>query len=618
MHARGFVVRMGKYFAVNPKIVCILWNAVYTMDVADGLCWAMEDCAARVKKRIDSIFFVLIFLFTNNFLLISIPHSGKGSQEQEQHEVTVTLKLIQVYVTDKEGRAAMDLELGDFELSDNGEHQKLTAFEKYTLLLPRIKKEKKEIKPLDKIYKPKTAPIEESPPLQTMNRKFFLFFDFAFNNREGIKKSREAALHFIDTKLQPTDEVGVLSYSLLNSLRLHEFLTTDHQKIKEVVESMGVRGVLGRADNVEEQYWRNTLKISAPEASEYAQPLDLMKFTGDTQFQKMREQATNMDREAFKKQISSFTEKLDELAKAIRYIPGHKHIILFSSGIPTSFLYGIPTPFGVSGTYRQDTKVDIEDNLGDTVRRIKFEHMIKEFANSNSQFYTLDTEDLRETILQDERMLGSGTMKQISNSTGGKYYGRIHNYEEIMEEIQNVTSSYYVLGYYIGETWDGKYHNIKVNVKKKGYTVRAQGGYFNPRPFKEYSDVEKQIHLIDLALNQRSLFEDPIRFSLEATIDSTKEKGNLKLLSKISFKDLKELMGEKLEMVCLVFDEQNTILGFKREDIEISGIAEGEYEHTAFLTIPSGAYKCRVVIRNLETGKGAIGNSSVFIPEKIH
>lgn len=567
---------------------------------------------AKLKRIFLSIFFILIFLLANNIPLISIPYLENEAQEQEQHEVTVTLKLIQVYVTDKDGKPAMDLALEDFELSDNGKKKDLTEFEKYTLSLPQIEKEKK---PLEQIFQPKPTPTEEIQPAQSMNRKFFLFFDFAFNNREGIKKSREAALHFIDTKLHPTDEVGLLSYSLLNSLSLHEFLTTNHQKVREAVEEIGMKNVLGHANNVEEQFWRNTLKLSAPDASEYAQPLDNSKFSGDPQFQKMREQATNMDRGAFRQQVSSFTTKLRELAKALRYIPGHKHIILFSSGIPTSFLYGIPTPFGVSSTYRKDLSVNMEDNLGDTARRIKFESMLKELAASNSQFYTLDTEDLRETILQDEQMMGGGTMKQMSNTTGGKYYGRIHNYEEIMEEIQNVTSSYYVLGYYIGEQWDGKYHKIKVKVKKKGYKVRAQSGYFNPKPFTEYSEVEKQIHLVDLALNQRSLFENPIRFYLEPGIDFEKKKDNLKLLSKISVDDLQKIAGENVEIVSLVFNEEDTIVGFKREDIDFSELPTKEFLHTSVMTIPPGAYKCRVVIRNLETGRGAIGISSVYIPQ---
>jgi VWFA-related protein len=569
-----------------------------------------------VKKLIISFFLILILVLINNVSLVSIPslEDETQEQEQEQHEVTVTIKLIQVYVTDKDGKPVMDLELKDFELFDNGNKKDLTEFEKYMLTLPQKQKATEE-SPLDHIYKPAPAPAEDIQPAQEMNRKFFFFFDFAFNNRKGIKHSRDAALHFIDTKLHPTDEIGLMSYSLLNSLCLHEFLTTNHRKVRDAIAEIGVEKVLGYANNVEEQFWRNTLKFSAPDASEYHQPLDAMKFTGDAQFQKMREQATNMDRGAFRKQVTSFTTKMSELAKALRYIPGHKHIILFSTGIPTSYLYGIPTPFGVSDTYRKNLKVSIEDNLGDTARRIKFENILKELAASNSQFYTLDTEDLRETIMKDERMMGGGTMKQISKTTGGKYYGRVHNYEEIMEEIQNVTSSYYVLGYYIGQQWDGKYHRIKVNVKRKGYNVRAQSGYFSPKPFTEFSKVEKQIHLIDLALNQRSFFEDPVRFYLEPVINFERKKNNLILLSRISVKEMQDISGENTELVSLVFNEEDTIVAFEREGIDFSGLPAKEFVHTSVMTVPPGAYKCRVIIRNLKTGKGAIGTSSVYIPQ---
>ncbi len=67
--------------------------------------------------------------------LVTAPLLENSSQapQQEQHEVTVTLKLIQVYVPDKGGKSAMDLELEDFELFDNGKKKELTEFEKYRL-----------------------------------------------------------------------------------------------------------------------------------------------------------------------------------------------------------------------------------------------------------------------------------------------------------------------------------------------------------------------------------------------------------------------------------------------------------------------------------------------------
>lgn len=54
-------------------------------------------------------------------------------QEDLDREVTVTLKLIQVYVTDKEGNPVMDLEKDEFELNDNGEVKDIKDFERHIL-----------------------------------------------------------------------------------------------------------------------------------------------------------------------------------------------------------------------------------------------------------------------------------------------------------------------------------------------------------------------------------------------------------------------------------------------------------------------------------------------------
>jgi len=51
-----------------------------------------------------------------------------------------------------------------------------------------------------------------------MNRKLFLFFDFAYNNLRGIIKAKEAALHFLDNNVRADDEVAVLTYSALKGL----------------------------------------------------------------------------------------------------------------------------------------------------------------------------------------------------------------------------------------------------------------------------------------------------------------------------------------------------------------------------------------------------------------
>ena len=62
---------------------------------------------------------------------------GRGQQSPQQpplkYEVSVTLKLIQVYVTDKGGKPVRDLTKDEFRLTDNGKPVTISAFEKHDL-----------------------------------------------------------------------------------------------------------------------------------------------------------------------------------------------------------------------------------------------------------------------------------------------------------------------------------------------------------------------------------------------------------------------------------------------------------------------------------------------------
>ena len=195
------------------------------------------------------IYFVLFSQLI--FIEPLLPQTKKTADKQEslQYEVTVTLKLIHVYVTDKEGKPVTDLTQSDFELYDNRKPVEITEYEKHILTLPEKKAQK----------------IEPAPRLETasrMNRKFFLFFDFAFNDAQGILKSKKAALYFIDTQLHPTDEISVISYSARKGLTLHEYLTTDYQKVRQIVEGLGLRNVFGRAERLEDVFSGSIEQVS--------------------------------------------------------------------------------------------------------------------------------------------------------------------------------------------------------------------------------------------------------------------------------------------------------------------------------------------------------------------
>jgi VWFA-related protein len=543
-------------------------------------------------------------------------------QQAIQHEVAVTLKLIQVYVTDKKGNFVLDLKKDDFTIQDNGKKQLITEFEKHILSLPFAKAE---IQP--EIIQETKIP----PPRELLNRKFFLLFDFAYNNAKGILKAKQAALHFIDTQLTRSDEIGVISYSTLKSLVLHEYLTTDHRIVRKVVESFGMKDSLGRAENLEEQYWREITGENPRDASKsggvFHKEKEILPRRREERIEQILEKIKNshMTPEEAKRlleQVSPeverfealgdtrhyaliFCQKIKELAKALRYIPGYKYIILFSSGIPYSLAYGIQAPFG---------DISFEGSWGDSLLRQRYEGMLKELAASNSILYTLDTEDLATKIASDMRMTGAFSLKKMANTTGGKYFGNINNYEEHLEKIQTLTGCYYILGYYIDEKWNGKYHKIRVNVLRPGCEVHAQRGYFNPKPFSEYSELEKMLHLVDLALSEEPLFQIPLRFPMRALPCSIKRKTNLVQFSCIPMEKIKEIAGKEAELVSIIFDKEDNIVKIQREIINFSQLPRSNIYYSTLLALNPGDYKCRLVIRNLETGRGAVASSSVTIP----
>ncbi|MGB7295236.1 MAG: VWA domain-containing protein [Candidatus Aminicenantales bacterium] len=535
-----------------------------------------------LRKSLARALLIVFCLTSFGLIKTASVAQEKTQQDQLKYEVQVALKLVQVYVTDKKGNPVTDLAKEDFTLLDEGKPQTITDFERHVLTA------KEEGRP-----EPAAQPDDELMP-----RKFFLLFDFAFNNGIGLEKSREAAVGFIDEQLQPTDEVSLLSYSAIKGLKLHEYLTTDHKKVRKIVKRIGMESISGTAENFEAIYWQ---------AKAFANPADTTRsgtvFDPKEIFGEEREWGWEQSRQEAKMQANNFAIKLTEMAKALRYIPGHKSIVLLSSGVPYSLVYGIQSPFG---------KIGVEE-FGEFWLQQKFEEMLDELSAANCTIYALDTQEQSAVMGSDLRMQGASSLQKLTSATGGKYFGNINNYEEHIEKIQALTGCYYVLGYYVGEAWDGAFRKIKVEVNRPNCNVLAQKGYFNPKPFKEYNDLERMLHLFDLALSEAPLFQVPVRFPLRVVPCSPEAKGNLCLAARVRLEDIREILTDVVEMVTVIFDDKDNVATLKKSLIKVSELKGETASFGGSFSLPAGSYKCRLVIRNLETGRGAVASTAAVI-----
>ncbi len=524
---------------------------------------------------------------------------ASNPQKPIQHEVNVVIKLVQVYVTDKSGKPVQGLDRSDFVVFDNGEEKRITEFERHELTasIPNA------AAPAEKegASSPKTiAPVEK------MNRKFFIFFDFAYNTPKGILKAKEAALHFIDTRLLSTDEIAVASYSAMRGIVLNEFLSFDHPKIRKTIINLDFGSlVTGQATDVEAEYYRQLENGKEKPSNEWE-----------------RRESKNIAR--------LYLENLTALAKALRYVPGQINIILFSSGIPASLLYGP----GVAIDHELDETIQTDFIL----RQASYE-MKRSINDANCAIYSFDTRgqevDLfakdaaafvdhdrsssilnrpnQNTVFKPTQITGERTLREVAQETGGKYYGNINEFQAGLEDLQKLTGTYYTLGYPITEKWDGDFHKIKVGVKKKGLDVHAQAGYFNPKPFKEYSDLEKQLHLFDLALSERPMLQNPQRFPLAPLAFAAGGQTHLQLLAKIPAEVIARFTGKNIEIISLVFDDHDKLSDLQRSTADLSRYREQAVILTAGTVLPSGAYVCRIVVRDLDTGAGAVASARIFV-----
>jgi hypothetical protein len=237
--------------------------------------------------------------------------------------------------------------------------------------------------------------------------------------------------------------------------------------------------------------------------------------------------------------------------------------------------------------------------------------MCKELAAAGVSIFPINTQDPDTTMGK-----GEATLRETAAATGGRFLGFAVNAEKHMETVNDITGMFYVLGYPISQAWDGKFHTIRIKVARPDCEVHAQPGYFNPRPFAEYSKLEKEIHLVDLALSAKPLSQDPTRFTMQAIPIALSPKANLLFIAEIP-QGQGGIGGPRIEVSSIVFNALDEIVDSQRVQTNLPASQSDQNGRFIFTSLSArpGTYKCRVVLRNLETGQAAVAGVSAIVPQ---
>jgi VWFA-related protein len=364
---------------------------------------------------------------------------------------------VDVIVSDKAGNPVGDLKPEDFEISEQGKLQKVETFKLISLDGGLMAKE-----PPRQI---RTDYDEESEAGRDDVRLFAIFLDDYHVTRINSMAARQQVARFVETQLGPSDMIGLM-YPLepIASVRM----TRNHDAVAK-----GINQFLGRK-------YDYTPKNELEEKYAYYPAETVERIRIGVSLSALKSLITHMGslkegRKALILVSEGYTYMLPpQLRDPVAAIPG--------AGNPNS-----QNPFA-GGTN------DLNENRASFMASADMESDLRDLTDTanrnNVTIYAVDPRGLATNEFGIDQNIGQQTDRQYLNSTMDTLKtlalntdGRaIINRNDLtigMKQIVRDSSAYYLLGYNSTFTaTDGKFHEIKVRVKKPGVQVRARKGYW--------------------------------------------------------------------------------------------------------------------------------------------
>ena len=368
---------------------------------------------------------------------------------------------VDVIATDKSGGLVANLKPEDFEVTEQGKPQKIETFKLVSLDGGLMATGDQTPRPI------RSDDDEQREAARDDVRLFAIFLDDYHVKLESSLGARQQIARFVDTQLGPSDMIGVM-YPLTSLSSV--LMTRDHDAVMRGIEQFTGRKYDYRPLNaLEERY----------------------QFPSAETVEQIRNQVS----------LSALRGLIIHMGGLKE---GRKALILVSEGyssiLPPQLRDQNAASPGSGNPNRYDptagaSATDITENRAQNAAMVDMENQLRdvyEEANHyNVAIYAVDPRMLATgefgvdlpTIDSrlDRQYLNStmDTLRTLSLNTDGRAIVNRNDLTLAMKQIVRDTSAYYLLGYNSTFTaTDGKFHEIKVRVKRSGVEVRARKGYW--------------------------------------------------------------------------------------------------------------------------------------------
>jgi VWFA-related protein len=391
---------------------------------------------------------------------------GAPAQPLPTFRGSIDFVRVDIFVSDRDGRPVTDLKESEFEIVEDGKPQKVEQFRVINIGGPGA--------PPDEPVRQIRTVLDAEVEAQRDDVRLFVIFldDYHVRDRNAVA-ARSHLTSFIDTQLRPTDMLGVM-YPLtpVNDV----IFTRDHQSVARAIQNFqGVKYDYRPRNAFEREYER----------------------LPTTEIEKIRNQV-----------VTSALEGLSMRLGGMR--DGRKSVIFVSEGFttwlpPQMRRQNAQAPQLPLATVTDPRVEDAAEIQGQMELESRIRDVYKMAVRNNTVFYPLDPRGLAVFEFDisdgggagipnpdsDTRMLRStqDSLRNLAGETGGRAIINRNTLAEGLAEMMRDSSFYYLIGYTTQAPADGKFHEIRVRVKRPGVSVRARKGYwaYTPEDIKRFT-----------------------------------------------------------------------------------------------------------------------------------
>ena len=530
-----------------------------------------------------------------------ISQAAAPAQDEKRQvpALRVTTRVVQVNVIaqDKKGQPVTELTKDDFVLTDAGREESIRFFS---------------MESSGKIEK--AAQTQPSPANTYTNRPevktgaptsvTVILFDALNTQFSDMAYAKQQILKFL-AQVQPNDRVAL--YTLGSQLKvLHDFTNDAAPLVRAVKRFRGEHAT---------QLEASTPEVADTESDDLNAVLDLMN-------QRVADFYTT-------NRALRTTAALEAIAQHLSNVPGRKNLVWVSGSFPFNINFDTPMTPDNASLDRRSFHSEVE-------------RAARALNDANLAIYPVDARGLMTfaafnpdySAAAPSRLGGIGppslragpprgnfdTMRRLAELTGGRaFYNTNDIYGSVREAVDDARVTY-VVGYYPSHgEWNGKFHEIKVQVKRPGVRLRYRRGYFavGEQPTNQRQNVQYLTEAAESVLDATSL-----GLTVEARWVNVPGAERLKLVvhierQDVQFEEKNARWAGGLDILYVSRNEEGQTLGMtadharmnlRRETYEGSG--EEGLTFTKELPVKPGTWQLRVVVR--DAGSGATG--SVTIP----